>query len=302
MKTPAIKSMNPIATSVCLGPQNAILIGTRGGEIVETKGNQQPAVRMRAHFDQELWGLAMHPSKTEMITVGRDAMLAVWDMPTRKQKMNIKLAHGADAVAFNNNATHIAVGMTNGKLQIFDSEFNIIRERNDRKGKAIQVLKYSPDNTKLAVGGHDSQICVYDVNRNYAPIKRIKSHHSTITHLDFSEDSSALMSNCTSYEILFHDMSTCKQVTSGASNYKNEQWASWSCTLGWPVQGIFPPCADGSDINACERSPDRTVLATGDDFRMVKLFRYPCPVEEAAYQKYSGHSEHITNIGFSRNN
>ena len=83
--------------------------------------------------------------------------------------------------------------------------------------------------------------------------------------------------------------------------FKNETWATWSCTLGWPVQGIFPPCADGSDINACERSPDGTVLATGDDFRMVKLFKYPCPVDEAAYQKYSGHSEHITNVGFSRN-
>ena len=67
------------------------------------------------------------------------------------------------------------------------------------------------------------------------------------------------------------------------------------------MQGIFPPCADGSDINACERSPDGQVLATGDDFRMVKLFNYPCPVEEAAFQRYSGHSEHITGISFSKN-
>ena len=43
------------------------------------------------------------------------------------------------------------------------------------------------------------------------------------------------------------------------------------------------------------------MIATGDDFRTVKLFRYPCPVDEAAGQKYSGHSEHVTNIAFSRN-
>ena len=42
-------------------------------------------------------------------------------------------------------------------------------------------------------------------------------------------------------------------------------------------------------------------MATGDDFRTVKLFKFPCPVDEAAYQKYSGHSEHITNVQFSRN-
>ena len=83
--------------------------------------------------------------------------------------------------------------------------------------------------------------------------------------------------------------------------FKNEPWATWTCTLGWPVQGIWPPCADGSDINCIERSPDGSVVATGDDFRTVKLFRYPCPVDEAAGQKYSGHSEHVTNVGFSRN-
>ena len=186
-------------------------------------------------------------------------------------------------------------------MQVLDAEFNMVRQKNDVKGKAIQCMKYSPDDRVLAVGSHDSKIRTYSAVNNYKPLKCIKSHHSTVTHLDFSMDSSALMSNCTSYEILFHDMSTGRQVTGGASQYKNEPWATWSCTLGWPVQGIFPPCADGSDINACERSPDGTVLATGDDFRMVKLFKYPCPVEEGAYQKYSGHSEHITNVGFSRN-
>ena len=76
--------MNPKATSVCLGPDNSVLIGTRGGEIIEARGNNLPTVHLRAHFDSELWGLALHPQKAEMITVGRDAMMAVWDMPSRR--------------------------------------------------------------------------------------------------------------------------------------------------------------------------------------------------------------------------
>lgn len=82
---------------------------------------------MRAHFDQELWGLAMHPMNTEMVTVGRDAMLAVWDMPTRKQKSKLKLEGPADAVAISNNGQHIMVGFLNGKWQAFDLEFNILK-------------------------------------------------------------------------------------------------------------------------------------------------------------------------------
>lgn len=38
LKLPAINSMNPAVTAVCLGAQSSILIGTRGGEIVEVKG------------------------------------------------------------------------------------------------------------------------------------------------------------------------------------------------------------------------------------------------------------------------
>ena len=114
-----------------------MLIGTRGGEIIEAKGATPPAVRMRAHFEGELWGLANHPTNTEMITVGRDAMLAVWDMPTRKQKINVKLEGPADAVAISNSAQHIAVGFINGKVTIFDSQFNVLKQRADRAGKAI---------------------------------------------------------------------------------------------------------------------------------------------------------------------
>jgi len=81
--------------------------------------------------------------------------------------------------------------------------------------------------------------------------------------------------------------------------YKDQTWASWNCILGWPVQGIFPPAANGTDINMVARSPDASVLASADDFGMVKLFRFPCPVNEAAFKQYNGHSSHVTNVAFS---
>lgn len=43
------------------------------------------------------------------------------------------------------------------------------------------------------------------------------------------------------------------------------------------------------------------VLATADDFSMVKIFRYPCPVEKASFNEYHGHSSHVTNIRFIPN-
>lgn len=46
--------------------------------------------------------------------------------------------------------------------------------------------------------------------------------------------------------------------------------------LGWAVLGIWPPGADGSDVNSAHRNGNRKYLATGDDFGQVKIFNYPC--------------------------
>ena len=84
-----------------------------------------------------------------------------------------------------------------------------------------------------------------------------------------------------------------------APQFKDERWASWNCTIGWPVQGIWPECSDGSDINSVDRHPRGNVLATADDFSTVKLFKYPCPVERSMYRKSIGHSSHVTNVRFT---
>ena len=80
---------------------------------------------------------------------------------------------------------------------------------------------------------------------------------------------------------------------------KDTDWDSWTCTLGWPVQGIWPPSADGTDINAVDRSHDHRLLATADDFGKVKLFRYPCVEKSAQFIELRGHSSHVTNIRWS---
>lgn len=55
------------------------------------------------------------------------------------------------------------------------------------------------------------------------------------------------------------------------------------------------------DVNALDRSPDGKVIATADDFGFVKLFKYPCPTPKAAFNKFTGHSSHVTNVMFTRN-
>lgn len=137
----------------------------------------------------------------------------------------------------------------------------------------IQDLKFSPDGGTLAVGSHDNAVYFYDKKKKWKLRSKFSSHSSYITHLDFSEDSQFLRSNCGAYELLFSDVFTGKQIKS-ARSLRNTDWHSGSCVLGWSVQGIWSEGQGGSDINAAVRSKAGGVLVTSDDSGKVKLFSY----------------------------
>lgn len=82
-------------------------------------------------------------------------------------------------------------------------------------------------------------------------------------------------------------------------------WSSWTLPLGWPVQGIWLPGMDGSDINAVDRSNQPVkdgyqLLATADDLSKVKVFRYPSSEDQSEFTTGKGHSSHVTAVKFSK--
>lgn len=84
------------------------------------------------------------------------------------------------------------------------------------------------------------------------------------------------------------------------SAHVDRDWHTYTQKLGFPVQGIWPG-VDLSDINTVDRSKNKVVIATGDDFGMVKLFKYPCVTPKAKFNEYYGHSSHVTKVRFSAN-
>lgn len=86
---------------------------------------------------------------------------------------------------------------------------------------------------------------------------------------------------------------------------RDEHWATWTLPCGWPATGIWPEFADGSDINACDRSNQPHsdgyfLLASADDFSKVKVFRYPSVDPKSEYIEGKGHSSHVTQVKFSK--
>ena len=73
-----------------------------------------------------------------------------------------------------------------------------------------------------------------------------------------------------------------KRITN-KDEVKAIHWASWTCVLGLEVNGIWEKYTDTNDINAVDVVFDQEAIATGDDFGLVKLFRFPCVKKGVCY-------------------
>ena len=65
-----------------------------------------------------------------------------------------------------------------------------------------------------------------------------------------------------------------KQVTN-KEEIRNIRWCTWTSVLGSEVNGIWEKYTDTNDVNATDAYFGGDVIVTGDDFGMVKLFRFP---------------------------
>jgi WD40 repeat protein len=288
--------------------EGRIIIGTKGANIydvgLDLSGDgriEMVGPLVSGHCDKkggdELWGIAVHPKKACFATACDDRTVRVWDSREKVMKKSIPVPDRARSVAFSTNGTQLAVGLMTGKLCVFnDSEYNQTVDVQVSK-KAILVVRYSPDDSYLAVGTQDSKVYILST-KTFGHSAICSGHHSSVTHLDFSADSRVLQSVSSDYELLFWDVASGKQIKS-PSDVRDTKWSTVTSILGWSVQGIWPPEADGTDVNAVSRSPDQSLLVTGDDFGLVKLFRFPCPKEKSSYREYKGHSAHVCNVAFS---
>jgi WD40 repeat protein len=151
----------------------------------------------------------------------------------------------------------------------------------------------------LAVGSHDTNIYLYDATADYAKVGTCKSHNASVTCIDFSMDGTYIRSVCNAYELLFFNVPDGSQDKSGASNTTSVDWATGHCKFGWCVDGIFPSGEDGTHINGVDFNEQQSLIAAGDDFGLVQVFRNPCR-KGSMPKSYRAHSEHVVRVKFGR--
>ena len=222
---------------------------------------------------------------------------------------------------------HLAIGGARGGIAVLDGVtlqplVKLVAGKSAPR-TAVDDLKFCGEpRAMLAAGSHDLVVDIYDVANGYAHLSRCRGHQATITNLDWSLPDLArggrrvLQSTCASYELLYWDPVTGKQIL---ANQRDALFETWSCALGFPVMGIWPDGSDGTDVNAVDRAgtgQPRVVsdsgrdgarvscpegdaglehagyVVTADDFGKIKLFNYPCVFNDAPFREYKGHASH----------
>uniref|UniRef100_A0A1A8LPT2 Echinoderm microtubule associated protein like 1 n=1 Tax=Nothobranchius pienaari TaxID=704102 RepID=A0A1A8LPT2_9TELE len=288
----------PIRT-IAEGRGETVLIGTTKNFVLQGSLDGEFMPITQGHID-ELWGLAVHPLKSQFLTCGYDRQVCLWDSNTHQLVWTKSLEDTAQSAGFHPSGAVVAVGTQTGRWLVLDTDSKDLVTVHTDGNEQLSVMSYGPDGSFLAIGSHDNYIYVYAVaenGRKYSRVGKCSGHSSFITHVDWSVDSQYLVSNSGDYEILYWIPSVCKQVVS-VETTRDIDWATYTCTLGFHVFGLWPDGSDGTDVNAACRSSDRNLLATGDDFGKVHLFSYPCAQFRAPSHVYSGHSSHVTNVSF----
>uniref|UniRef100_A0ABM5FBG5 Echinoderm microtubule-associated protein-like 1 isoform X1 n=1 Tax=Pogona vitticeps TaxID=103695 RepID=A0ABM5FBG5_9SAUR len=297
-KTEIPEQYGPIRT-IAEGKGDIVLIGTTRNFVLQGSLSGDFSPITQGHTD-ELWGLAAHPSKPQFFTCGQDKHITLWDAISHRPIWNKIIEDPAQSSGFHPVGSVVAVGTLTGRWFVFDTETKDLVTVHTDGNEQLSTMRYSPDGNFLAIGSHDNCIYIYSVNdngRKYSRIGKCSGHSSFITHLDWSANSQYLVSNSGDYEILYWIPSACKQVVS-VETTRDIEWATYTCTLGFHVFGVWPEGSDGTDINAVCRSHGKKLLSTGDDFGKVHLFSYPCSQFRAPSHMYGGHSSHVTNVDF----
>lgn len=164
----------------------------------------------------------------------------------------------------------------------------------------IECAEFSPDGSMLAVGSHDTNIYVYNTS-DWSLVGACTKHNAALTCIDWSMDNSTIRSVCNGYELLFFSLPDCAQMPNGASATTSTLWASHHCKFGWCVDGIFPKGADGTHINGVDINENQSLIACGDDYGLLQIFRNPAR-KGCNPTSYRGHSEHVVRVKFGRGN
>jgi microtubule-associated protein-like 6 len=286
---------------------STILIGTLGSEIytVDMDSNDVFCL-VQGHHDEraEVWGLAAQPGSLKFATAGDDGTIRLWDAKTKRAVCLSKAEEGSKvrSIVYKPDGSVLVAGTLEGKIIVLSADLTEEIAVVTVCSAGVRALSFSPDGATLAVGTSDGRVFLLD-SKHYSCRAECRGHTTIVRALDFSADSQTLQASAANFTVLFFSAATGKRIPS-PSAVRDVKWASTSSSYGWAVQGLWPQEDGGSGENAtnihrCARSPDGSLLLSGDNQSRLRLTQFPAAANPTRFKEYRGHAEEITNCGWT---
>ncbi|CAE8602718.1 unnamed protein product, partial [Polarella glacialis] len=320
--------------SAAINPDGLVLIGTADHHLLLVHAGRRRLVRvLHAAHSGEVLALCHHPNDDLRLclTGASDGTVRFWDLeghspvvgrvidfcregpwwPAGRVTYHAGSARGVFSMAFRSSGELLAIGHGEGTLRIlsFPDLQPIFETSTSKKREPLSDIKFSQQGDILAVASWDQAVYIYHLsgtlNSTVVSLQHVfRGNSSSVTHLQLSADGLTLMTNSKDNQVLFFDTFSGERLI-GQMGIRDKEWDTpWTCPCGWPVIGMWAANKgfDGSDINACCTivSESGALLASGDDDRQVKLYRFPAVAEDQGFRAYDAHAGHVTGVYFAR--
>ncbi|MCE9564456.1 MAG: PQQ-binding-like beta-propeller repeat protein [Planctomycetes bacterium] len=146
---------------------------------------------------------AISPDGRLIAVAGAAGPLTVWEVTSGKKRFDFNTMSGAVGASFSSNGRYLVGWDAGGTVAVFDMRFGTLTRRFQMDGPAGDGIsvEFSPDAKRIAVGGHDGRITVWDVSSG-DPIITFDRHDGFVTGLAWSRDGKRLASSATDGTVL----------------------------------------------------------------------------------------------------
>jgi len=221
-----------------------------------------------------------------------------------------------------------------------DQELILVAEyevpvKKGREPEGVSYMRFNEDDSVLAVAHMDSNMYLFTIvgsgggaagghkrqrsDSRYQDEKALKAgpayklvpwkpapHRAAPTHIQWNSDATMIKVLTRDYEVAHWRLDKANSSLKFYPHIPDPddvKWAGDPLIAGWDVEGCYQAEWDGTDLNDVSLSDDGIFLAAGDDFGLVRLFKYPAVCNKSeVHRQYKGHSSFVVGVEFCRNN
>ena len=224
--------------------------------------------------------LAWSPDGAHLASAGLDGAAKVWQTASGREVFALPADHGAVwSVAWSPDGTHLAAGSADGTIRVVEGlketptvtvfKAHEPRTLNQPEKIGVRTLAWSPRGDRLASGGLDNLVKVWDPVRG-AEIARMEGNQGMVFTVAWSPDGTRLASAGTGLVVIVWDALTGRRISTLTRN-------CWVDAVAWSPDGTRLAAAGGDNTVRISdpRNGEETLVLRGNSVWFLDVSWHP---------------------------